>query len=317
MATLTKYGNFIGSVPNTGGRVFWVAPSDSYVVEGKYYPASDYNDGLSPRKALRRVNRAWSLVSANAGDVIVLLPGTHSAADINGTAASIAASTAGVTMTGLNCGPGSGNFMRKRTALTCVAADETVNVTAADIEIANITFLGDALNVGSYHVNTTVAGHRLHVHDCTFDVTAQTANTGIGAVAATGAATNVTIQRCVFHVDGAFGPMLDMSATLDSVVQDCLFSLSTGTIANFILTGAAARLFIRRNTFNAGAGTATAPIDGTGATVANGILIAQNIFGVNSTVSIDNFDAAEAVLSMNYIATVGGGAGGTLLTAIT
>ena len=315
MGNLTKYSSFIDSIPQACGRVFWVAPALSYMVDGKYYEASDGNDGRDPTRALRYVNRAWSLVTANQGDVIVLLPGAHSAANTAGTATSVAANVAGVTMTGLPCGKG--NPYRKRTSLTCAAADQTVNVTAADIEIANITFLGDVLNTGSANLDFSSAAHRLYIHDCTVDVTAQTANTGILGFDATGAAANVMIERCVFHVDGAFGAMVDMSATTESCVQDCIFSLQTGTLAVALLTGAAGRLYIRRNQFNAGAGTITAPISGTGATVANGVYVSMNLFGVNSTVTVDNFDAAEAVLSMNYIFTVDGGTGGTLTTVIT
>ena len=315
MGQLTKYGSFIGNIPQTCGRVFWVAPALSYMVDGKYYESSNANDGLDPTRALRYVNRAWSLVTANQGDVIVLLPGTHSAATTAGVATSVAANVAGVTMMGLPCGKG--NPYHPRTTLACAAADETVNVTAADIEIANIRFLGDVLNTGSANLDFSSAASRLHIHDCTVDVTAQTASTSILGFGATGAAANVMIERCVFHVDDAFGAMVDMSATTDSAVQDCIFSLQTGTLAVALLTGAAERLYIRRNQFNCGAGTMTAPISGTGATVANGIYISMNLFGVNSTVTVGNFDAAEAVLSMNYIFTVGGGTGGTLTTVIT
>ncbi len=314
MGNLTKYGSFIGNIPATVGRVFWVAPSLTYMVDGKYYESSDDNDGLSPDKALRRVNRAWQLVTANQGDVIVLLPGTHSAANSAGTATSVAASTAGVTMMGL---PG-GNPYRKRTLLTIAAADQTVNVTAADIEIANITFLGDVLNTATAHLDFSSAANRLHIHDCTVDVTAQTAGTSATGFAALGAAAHVTIERCVFHVDGAFGVSIDMTATVDSAVQDCIFSLQTGTWAAVIGVGAATdRCFILRNQFNCGAGTMTKTIIDTGTSAANGIYIADNLFGVNTTKAVDDFSAGEAVIDQNFIFTVGGGTGGTLIAAIT
>src|SRR3990167_3407471 len=98
MAYLTKFGSLWGAIPQTAGRVFWVAPTASYTVDGRAYSASDDNDGLSPEKALVTIDRAWNLVTANVGDVIVLLPGTHSPA------ASIAADIAGVTMMGLPAG---------------------------------------------------------------------------------------------------------------------------------------------------------------------------------------------------------------------
>jgi len=318
MGTLTKHGGYWGNIPATIGNVYWVAPALSYYVDGEQYESSDNNDGLSPQKALRRVERAWNLVTANQGDIIVLLPGTHSSAtQFTSTAASVAADIAGVTMMGLPCGKG--NPYYKRTLLTVAAADQTVNVTAADIEIANITFLGDVLNVGSAHLDFSSAANRLHIHDCSVDFTAQTANTGILGFDALGAAANVVIEKCVFHVDGAFGPMIDMTATVDSLVQDCIFNIYTGTLAQVLTAGAATdRLIIRRNLCNSGAATVTAGFDGTGATVANGVMFNDNYFGVAAAVkAVEGFDAAEATLSQNFVATVGGGTGGTLLVVIT
>jgi hypothetical protein len=77
MGYLTKYGSMWGAIPMTGGQVFWVAPAASYTVDGRAYSASDDNDGLSPERALRTVNRACALATASVGDVIALLPGAH------------------------------------------------------------------------------------------------------------------------------------------------------------------------------------------------------------------------------------------------
>lgn len=316
MGNLTRNGRHNGYIPATAGNVYWVSPSANYIVDGRYCDASDGNDGLSPDKALRRVNRAWALVTANQGDVIVLLPGDHSAATSDGTATSIAASTAGVTMMGMNSGKG--NPYRKRTTLTVVAADETMNITAADIEIVDITFLGDALNTATAIANFSSAAHRLHIHDCTVDVTAQTAGTSILGFDATGAAQNVLIEDVVFHVDGAFGVMIDMTATVDSVIRRILVSLQTGTYAAAISAGASTdRLQILGSQFNCGAGTMSKTIIDTGTSAANGIYIADNICGVNTTKFVDDFSAGEAVINNNYIFTIGGGTGGTLVAAIT
>ena len=315
MAYLNKAGMLWAGVPQTAGRVFWVAAGSSYTIDGATYSASDENDGLSPKRPLRRVNRAWALVTANAGDIIVLLPGTHSACTANtATAASVAANVAGVTMMGL---PGTmrGNIMYPKAFLTCVAADQTVNVTAADIEIANIAFLGDALNVGSALVDFSAAANRLYVHDCTFDVTAQTANTGILGIDALGAAAHVTIERSSFTTDGVFCACIDMTGTTDSLVQDNIFNHQTGTLAAQITTGAATdRLTIRGNLFNDGAGTVTAGIDGTGATIAGGVIITRNRFGVTYTKCVANFDSGEAELSENYDSGIGATDGGVVVT---
>ena len=56
MGYITKYGTIWGNIPNTGGRVFWVSPADTYTVDGKTYRASDNADGLSPERAKRTIN---------------------------------------------------------------------------------------------------------------------------------------------------------------------------------------------------------------------------------------------------------------------
>lgn len=314
MSFLTKYGTLLGQLPASLGRTFWVSAGDSYTVDGNTCEASDGSDGLSPERALRRVNRAWAL--ALPGDTIVLLPGTHNAVLASGVAGSVAANVARVHMTGLT--GGRGNPLRKLASLTLAAADQTINVTAADIEISNIEFLGDVLNVGSAHLDFSSAAHGLYVHDCIVDVTAQTANTGIIGFDALGAATNVVFEDNVFLVDGAFGACIDMTATLDSLVTRNRFVVSTGVLAAAVSVGAATdRLMISHNLFNDGAGTITAGIDGTGATIANGVMIHDNRFGVTVTVPIDNFDAAEAQISENYDCGVGATDGGVLITVIT
>jgi len=313
MSFLTSYGTIVGQLPEFYGRVLWVAPSTSYSFGGRACSASDDNDGLSPERALRRVNRAWAL--AQAGDTIVLLPGTHSAANTSGTATSIAANVSNVRMVGLQVG---GSPWSKATRLTLAANDQTVNITATNVEIANITFLGDVLNTGSALVDFSVAATNLYIHDCTIDVTAQTASTSILGIDATGAAQDVVIERVVSFCDGAFGAMIDMTATLDSKVVECEHIQSTGTLAAYLTAGAATdRLHIRRCYVGDGAGTVTAGIDGTGATIANGVNISDCRFGVGVTVPVDNFDAAEATLCENYDFGVGATDGGALITAIT
>lgn len=313
MSFLTSYGTIVGQLPEFYGRALWVSPGATYTWGGRTFSASDDNDGLSPERALRRVNRAWAL--AQAGDTIVLLPGTHSAANTAGTATSIAANVAHLRMVGLKVG---GSPWTKSAKLTLAANDQTMNITAANIEIANITFVGDALNTGSALVDFSSAATSLYIHDCVIDVTAQTASTSILGIDATGAAQGVVIENVVSFCDGAFGAMIDMTATLDSKVVGCEHVQTTGTLAAYLTVGAATdRLHIRNCTVIDGAGTVTAGIDGTGASVSNGVAIYDCKFGVGVTVPIDNFDAGEAMISMNYDFGIGATDGGVLITAIT
>ena len=315
MGYLTKYGTIWGSIPEQGGNIYWVAPGATYTIDGRSYSASDDNDGLSPERALRRINRAWALVAADVDDTIALLPGTHSAAAAGtSTATSIAANVAGVRMIGIPTNSLTGNPYRKKTFVTCAAADETINVTAADIEMANFTLLGDVLNTASANLNLSAAANGFYMHDFGVDVTAQTAGTSILGIAAIGAAAGVVIQRGYFRVDGAVGAMIDTTALVNSLVENCDFDLTAGTLAVDILVGAATTIMLRRNSFF-GAGTHTAAISGTGATVAGACRCHYNLFSVLCTVSIDNFSATNLTdLLNNYIATIGAGTGGTLVS---
>lgn len=309
MSFLTKYGTLWGAIPQTAGRVFWVAPGDSYTVDGRTYVASDDNDGLSPEKALRLVTRGVNLADA-AGDVVVLLPGTHTVT------ASIAADTANVTIMGLP--GGRGNYLQPRAILACSAVDQTLNVTAAGVEIAHIGF-ASTTSQASALIDFSAAADNLHIHDCSFDLFTATAATTILGIDAIGAANFVLIDHCYFACDGAFGANVDMTATLDSVVSNCVFQQSAGTLAAAITVGAATdRLLVTDCTFQiTNAAAVTACVDGTGATIASGVLVQRCIFGDRNTVPIDNFDAAECELAEDYEAGLGSTDGGVLITAIT
>lgn len=309
MAYLTKYGSLWGAIPNTAGDVYWVAPADSYTVNGRSYSASDENDGLSPERAFRRVGRAVDL-AVNAGDVVVLLPGAHSVAT------SIAMDSANVTLMGLPSGKG--NYLFPKATLAMSAVDQTLNVTAAGVEIAHIAFLSTTSQASAL-IDFSAAASRLYIHDCAFDLFTATAATTILGIDALGAASYVLIEHNHFNCDGAFGASVDMTATLDSVVSDNVFVQSAGTLASSITTGAATdRCLITRNQWViTNAAAVTACIDGTGATIASGVLISYNAFGDRNTVPVDNYDAAEAELAENYEAGLGATDGGVLITVIT
>ncbi len=165
MSILTKYGTQWGAIPQTAGRIYWVAPADGYTVAGKSYRASDDNDGLSPERALRHANRAANLVTADVGDIVVLLPGSHTLADTSSTAGSLALDVAGVHWMGLPAGRG--NFKRQKTVIPAVVGDPSFNVTASDIEISYMHFVPVTADSA---IDASAAADRLHVHSCSFDM---------------------------------------------------------------------------------------------------------------------------------------------------
>lgn len=309
MAYLTRYGTLWGAIPQTAGRVFWVAPAASYTVDGRSYDSSNDNDGLSPERALRRVDRGVDLATSD-GDVVALLPGAHTVT------ASIAADSANVTIMGLP--GGRGNYLQPRTTLACSAVDQTMNVTAAGVEIAYINFVSTTSQASAL-VDFSAAADNLYIHDCAFDQQTATAATSILGIDATGGANFVLIERCYWQCDGAFGANIDMTGCLDSVVSYCVFQQSAGTLAASITTGAATdRLLIDHCTWQiTNAAAVTACIDGTGATIASGIAVQYCSFGDRNTVAIDNYDAGECELAENYEAGLGSTDGGVLITAIT
>ena len=230
---LTRYGSFWGFVPVTSGRIFWVAPAASYTVEGRSYSASNGNDGLTPERAVLTVTYAVSLTTANVGDVIVMLPGSHSIS------ATTTIDVAGITITGLprntplhgsrmNAGPAR--------AYTRIVSTETAGIvftiTAADVEIAHIHF-DDIINGQTISVSN--AADRCYIHDCTFLIdTADATNTmGVTFPLGTGTTTandDSVIRNCYFTVVSNAGPAIRAAGTvLDLNIENCTFELRGDT----------------------------------------------------------------------------------------
>lgn len=312
MSFLTKYGSFWGFIPQTFGRIFWVSPSDGYTIEGRSYRASDGNDGLSPEKALRTIDRAWNLVKANAGDVIMLIPDGASSGHTVQTS-SIAADVAGVSMFGLPSGKG--NMSKQRTTITTdITADEIMNVTAADIEIGYVNIVPIT---ASDAIDLSVAADNFYLHHFSLDFASPAVSTAtVGITCA--AASNVLIEDFYVECDGAQGNVIVGTGLLDSTIQNFRIQQSAGTWASAILTGAATnRLHIHNGHFMPSNATLTAGVNGTGATIASGVQVTDCRFSDSVTVAVDNFDAGECELAENYQLGVGSTDGGVLITAIT
>ena len=302
-----NYGRLWGQIPNTAGQVYWVAPAASYTVNGQGFRASDDNDGLAPERALVTVDRAWNLVTANVGDVIVLLPGTHSPS------ASIAADVAGVTMMGLP--GGAGNYFRQKTTINAVTGDQNINVTAADIEIAYLHFIPVTADSA---IDISADGDRLHVHHCSFDMSTPVANTGTIGIDVIGAASNVMIDHCYFECDGAQGPGIEAGDLLDSLIEHCVFSQTAGTWAKAVeQTASGKRLIIRHCLFHVGNGTMTVGILGTTGGEVSMAQINHCVFADSVTNAVDTYDAGDCEIAECYQSGLGATDGGVLITATT
>lgn len=239
MALITKYGGFWGFLPLTTGRYFWVAPSDSYVVEGETFSATDNNDGLSPERAVRTVNRAIALATATVGDVIVLLPGAHSVS------ATIAVNKEGLSITGIPGGrpafgiKGPQGGSRQRTTVTSTeTAGIIFTVSVARVEISNLELRPPA--AGGRGISVTAAGDSLFVHDVSVVMQATASTTTFGITFPAGVTADVTadtlIRNCYFlsgapGASGANGPAVNVLTTAHGLtVEQSTFELQ-GTAA--------------------------------------------------------------------------------------
>lgn len=322
MGFLTKWGSAWGAIPMTGGSVFWVAPSASYTVDGKAYSASDDNDGLSPERAKLTLSSAVSAATASVGDVICLLPGTHT------TAAALAVSKAGLTFVGLPYMPeGDGIQAIPKATITGTAAIG-VAVTAADVSFYNIRFVP----ITQFQAVTfTTAADRLRFKHCMVDMIGVTghANTkGITGTGATQAPTDLRVQGCYFRAGVATtssGYALDVSAAVRYVVERCLV-YHDGFVASATAWTAACKVndnsngIWRDNDLIASnvAVAVTGFIVGVTMTGAGQVQFIRNTTTVNTSgAPFTGWAAADADLCLNYVATVAGGTGGTLITSTT
>lgn len=325
MAYLTKFGTLWGTIPLTGGSVLWVAPSTTYTIDGRSYTASDGHDGLSPERALASINQAVTNATASAGDVICLLPGTHT------TTSSVAASKAGLTFIGLPYLPGihsdyAVRSMRPQVTVTTSAADEAINVTAADNTFVNIRFLPVTQQKA---VDFTTAAHRLRFVDCMIDLATATAHAntrGIFAVTTAEAPADVMFVNCVAKEANAGtsnGAAINLGAAVNFLVANCHIykeytassaAWTSAIVVNDGVTGS----FVKNRFFGSGgaAGDAiSAGVLGATLTGAAMVLFERNVTGVNVTKMASTFAAADCDLVLNYLSTVAGGTGGTLITA--
>jgi len=327
VAFLTKYGTLWGQLPHTTGSVYWVAPSDTYTVDGRAYTASNDNDGLSPERAVRTPNHVvTNLATANVGDVVALLPGTHTLT------ASVALNKAGLTFIGVPYLPDPrverGCASSPQTILTISATDEIVNVTAADNAFINLVIRPITAATG---INFTTAANRLLFRDCLIDMktpAGHASTRGIAATGATQAPDRVVIQNCDFVEDNAGtsqGVAVEFAATTNlrfernTVYKELAASSAAWAVAVQFQDNCTG--IVRDNDVMCVGGAAgdaiTKGFNGVTHTSAAAILFARNYKGVNVTLLFDDWAAADVDLANNYTATVAGGTGGTLITATT
>ena len=310
MGYVTKYGSFWGALPQTSGRLFWVAPAASYTVEGRTYSASDNNDGLSPERALLTIDAAHNLCTASVGDVVVLLPGAHTVT------ATVTLDTAGVTITGI---PGNSPMPADRMAGGASRCRSQVTTSEAAGDIFTLAAGGDDVEISWIHFNPITQGDaiaiplgadRPFIHDCTFAQTATATATNHGIhfnSSTTGSVTNPIIRNCYFLASGNQGPAVRALGTVYGLkIESCTFELQ-GTAAwddaIEVLDAGSLGTLVRDCDFifpTSSTTVITNCIDFTGVTVDGASKVYRCYFDGDSTVSVNASATADRLYAGNF-----------------
>jgi hypothetical protein len=323
MSFLNRYGTQFGAMPQSTGTVWFVSPSATYNIGGQSYPADNANAGNSPETAVRTIQQAITNATANVGDVIALLPGTH-------TSAVGAVNKAGLSFIGLPYFPESaisGYHTQGPQVTVTASATIALAITAADCAFYNIRFLPVTAQT---NVTLTTAAARTRFVHCSFDNTGVAGNAATIGLAVTTAnlPRGLHFQGCIFRdssVTTSQGPAVNLAASRDFWFHRCTI-YKDGQIASGIAWTTAITLEdLATGTFEevnyvgteVSVGT-TKVITGTALTGAGLIHVIRCTSTVNTAcLFLDDFAAADVDLCLNYVATVAGGTGGTLITATT
>lgn len=212
-----KGGQLIGPNAQTAGKTFYVSS-----VTGQ-----STGTGGSPQSPVTTIALALALCTANQGDLIVLLP-KH--AETITAAGGIALSKAGVGVIGAGVGA-------QRPTLTYTTANTaTLTVTAADVYLENILFVGNFLSVAGA-INVTATG--LKVENCEFRDT-DASHGFLAAILATGAANTadgLRVRNCKrFGLSTTGGAMINLTDNVDRLEATDNFDISVGTSSSFLLS---------------------------------------------------------------------------------
>ena len=312
MGFITKYGSFWGTLPQTSGRIFWVAPTDSYTVEGRSYASSDNNDGLSPERAFRTIDYAVGQTTASVGDVIVLLPGSHTVT------ATVTLDVAGITITGI---PGSQALHTERMGGGPTRCRSQVTTSQAAGNIFTLTADGDDVEIAWIHFNLITQGDgiiiplgadRPFIHDCTFAAVGTASSTSECihfSSSTTGSVTNAVIRNCYFLASGNQGPAIRALGTVIGLkIENSTFELQ-GTAAwddaIEILDPGSLGILIRDCDFvfpTSATTVMTNCIDVTGVTVNGATKVYRCYFDGDATVPVNATATPDRLFAGSYIA---------------
>lgn len=230
MNPFSSYGRFGAALPLTLGKVFFVHNSGSaaYVRLQERFPSDE--DGVS--RVHTTIAAALALCTANAGDVVYVLPGHAETLT-----AALTISVAGVKVIGLGEGPDrptlTGNGTIDAVTITGAnvvfenfhfAAPETdaqtadVNVAAAGVTLRNLTGIGSKTSNNVVDMITVAAGSNdLVIENIRFYNSVVAVNSFLNFEAAI---SRVLVKNVWFYGDVVAGGIIDAAAVTHLLMED-------------------------------------------------------------------------------------------------
>ncbi len=230
------------------------------------------NNGKSTTLAFATINQAITSATASNGDVIYVMPG-HT--ETITTTTNLALSKAGLNIVGL----GAGSLRPTLTFTTANTAN--IPVTASNVTIQNILFVGNFLSIASvFTVTGTAVAKDFFVTNCEFRDTSSVL--GFLTIITTNSTAN-TSDRLTFtknkvnSLSASYGPAVTMLCTNDGVVVNDNYIIHGGAAADVanIMSSAAlvcTNLEVARNICYCKSTTASNLLISTSATTDTGIV---------------------------------------------
>jgi hypothetical protein len=311
---LNRYGGQFGALQEICGKVVFVAPSATYTLAGQSYSADNANDGLSPERAVLTVNQAVALCTADVGDAICLLSGSHS------WAVTQTISKAGLKILGIPGGPVNSadkgtRTTRFETAVTTTLATGAVfTVTAARVEIAYLHITPIISGTGI----ALSAASDVNVHNCTWSIITAAATDTIG-ISVTGICLRPRIANQFVYVADNQGPFLRCASSTGGMdggtFQSSLVVLTGSTAWDDVIeiTTGVQNFSVRDIDFNNSTGAVMTDIlDVTGNTTDDAVSMVRCYFNGIGNDPTEATATSDVVLNMCFLGTIQGGTGGAV-----
>lgn len=299
---------FASRAANITGKVHYVAPTTAYV---SGYTVASAQTWARENNALvyDTANLAYAACVDGRGDAVVFMPGFHTFT------ASIANAKAGISYWGPEAWAGY-TVRRSAAVLQAPAGDEAFNITGP-----GTSFLGLAMRpvTTKNFADFTAGAYDLTIKGCYIDLHTPAVNIATGGFAGSAAADFFLFEDNVIWSDGAQGPGLTLTGNMfNGVCRRNHWHVDTGTWAVAASLISIDGLVVEGDLATCGGTAMTACYDGSATTVIAGVVFRDCRNGVLVTKFVDGFaTTSHAELVNNYIATIGGGTGGTLVTVVT